>query len=87
MSNIGENVKAARLKANLTQSQLATDVRVTRNYIAQIESGRRKPAIELLVKISKATEVGVSELLKGDKFLEALRLKFFEEAQELLHQQ
>lgn len=86
MNEIGENTKAARLKAGLTQNQLAAHIQVTRNYVAQIESGRRKPALGLLVKISEATKVSVSDLLKGDKFLEDLRSKFFEEAKRVVTQ-
>jgi putative transcriptional regulator len=80
MNSIGENVRAARMKARLSQEQLAERVSVSRNYITQIETGRRRPAIKLLEALSDAMTTPVSTLLAGDPFIEKLRKEFFAEA-------
>jgi transcriptional regulator with XRE-family HTH domain len=80
MNAIGENVRAARVKARLSQEQLAERVSVSRNYITQIETGRKRPAIKLLEAISDAMSTPVSALLDGDPFIEKIRQEFYAEA-------
>jgi transcriptional regulator with XRE-family HTH domain len=83
MNQIAKNVRAARLKAGLTQGQLADLTLVSRNYITQIETGRKKPAIKTLSVISKATKTSVSELLDGDEFIEKIKSEMLDRAKKL----
>lgn len=52
----GERLKTYRLKAGLTQGQLAEKTRTTGSYISSIERGRANPTLDLIVKL--AEEVG-----------------------------
>jgi len=64
-SRIAENVKLYRQKLGLSQDKLSKLADVTYNTIVKIESGANKnPTIETLVKIAKALNVGVDDLLK-----------------------
>jgi transcriptional regulator with XRE-family HTH domain len=83
MNHIANNVRSARLKAGLTQAQLAELTSISRNYIVQIESGRRKPAIKTLDALSKATDTSISELLNGDEFIERLKAEMLDRAKSL----
>lgn len=51
-------------KEPLTQQALATLVKTSRWTINSIETGRRKPSRELIVRIAKATDnaIGLEEL-------------------------
>jgi transcriptional regulator with XRE-family HTH domain len=64
---IGRNIKKARLRADLTQEQLAQLVSVSEGYITFIETGRRRPSLKLLEKIAKRTNTTISDLVKGDR--------------------
>ena len=48
---IGERIRAERLKADLTQSQLAGD-RITRNMLSMIENGEAAPSLDTVVYIA-----------------------------------
>lgn len=60
---VGDRIKAARKKANLTQAQLAEKCGTATITIRQYEAGKREPKLEQLAKISYALGVPVGELL------------------------
>ncbi|HVA06284.1 MAG TPA: helix-turn-helix transcriptional regulator [Acidimicrobiales bacterium] len=51
----GSLVLSARLKAGLTQQQLAARLGVTQPVVAAYESGRRQPTVPTLMKMLAAT--------------------------------
>ena len=55
-TEIAQAVRSARLKANLTQAQLAKKVKSSQSVIARLESGsdKRTPSIPFLSKIAAA---------------------------------
>ena len=61
---IGANVKAARLKANLTQECLAEIVGVHWQTISYIENGKFHASIITFSKLSQALEVSPNQLLE-----------------------
>jgi transcriptional regulator with XRE-family HTH domain len=83
MTEIGKNIRNARVRAGLTQDELAKRASVSRNYITQIETGRKKPAIKMLNGIAKATNSKVSELLEGDEFIEKIMFQMLDRAKEV----
>ena len=62
---IGQRIQRARTALGLTQETLAEKVQVSTNYFSKIETGREKPNLELLGKISVAIDVSLAELLTG----------------------
>jgi DNA-binding XRE family transcriptional regulator len=62
---IGENVKAARLKANLTQECLAELAGVHWQTVSHIENGRFPFSIVTFFKISQALVTSPNRLLEG----------------------
>lgn len=62
MSTIGLNIKAAREKAGLNQSQLAEKARITKAAISRYESGLREPRVEHLKAIATALNIPISDL-------------------------
>ena len=58
-------LKDLRAKRDLTQQDLAKRAKVTRSYIALLESGRkRNPSVAIARKLAKALGVPVGELLE-----------------------
>ena len=55
-----------RKEKNLTQSTLASMLNVTQGTISMIESGERKPSFDLLVKLAKALDVSIDDLIEKE---------------------
>ena len=56
-SEIGNKIKTLRLKSNLTQEQLADDLKVHSNYIYLIEKGKRNITLIKFIKLIKILNV------------------------------
>lgn len=54
----GEDVKAIRVKLNLTQSEFAALLGVTQNCISYVETGQRPLTGKLRIKIAQTFGVG-----------------------------
>lgn len=52
--NVFDQIKERRLALGMTRQQLADASGLARTYIADVESGRRNPAVKNLQKIAKA---------------------------------
>ena len=65
---VGRRIKTVRQEKGMTQAQLADhkDVKVTKNYIYLIESGKAAPAEKLVKDIAKAFGVSETWLLTGE---------------------
>lgn len=64
MSRLGEAIRNARQKIGMTQEELAVELNTTKSTISKYELGKRKPHIDQLSKIAKATKTTVSELVE-----------------------
>ncbi len=62
---LGDRLRAGRSAKGLTQAKLAEAVGVSNNYISMLERGQKLPTIDTLIKLAKAADTSVSELL-GD---------------------
>ncbi len=60
----GAVLKKAREKRSLTQAALAKKVGVHQVTIARLETGERRPSMDLLQRLAKALKVKVRDLLK-----------------------
>lgn len=61
---IGKNLKHYRAQAEITQHRVAEICGVSDQQIRDIEAGRKKPSIDLLVRIASALKVESSHLLE-----------------------
>jgi transcriptional regulator with XRE-family HTH domain len=71
--HLGAYIVEARKKYGLTQLELAELLEVTRNYIAQLEIGRRLPSLELLVKLSVLTAQTPDDLIRDEPIVQKIR--------------
>ena len=60
---IGKRIQKSRTTAGFTQEMLSEKIGVSANYLSKVEGGHERPNLELLGKISVATDVSLTELL------------------------
>lgn len=61
-TDFGNNVRKVRIQKNLTQQQLATDLRIHKDYLGKIERGKTNFSIAVMMKIAKCLDVDLSDL-------------------------
>ena len=61
---IGRSIKAARMDANLTQDKVYLSIPLSRTFYQEIEAGRANPSLFVLLAISRAIGVPISDLLR-----------------------
>lgn len=75
MRDIGKNIKELRTRQNMTQDELAERLYVTRQTVSNYETGKSRPDVEMLVKISEVLRTDVQQLIYGLQSTEADRQK------------
>ncbi len=61
---LGMKIQELRTKRAMTQEILAKKARLSRGYLARVETGRHEPTLTTLRKLAKALGVPVTELLE-----------------------
>ncbi|MGI6622873.1 MAG: helix-turn-helix transcriptional regulator [Clostridiaceae bacterium] len=59
---LGAAIKNARMEKKITQEQLAEMVGITSIHLKQLESGRRKPSIDVLYALSRTLNISVDSI-------------------------
>src|SRR5688500_8848284 len=62
--DIGQRVRSERRKKNLTVAALAVASSLSKGFISQIESGRSRPSLDSLRRISAALDVPLSSMVE-----------------------
>ena len=62
---LGMRIRYLRKQLNISQLDLSVESDVNRNYISDLEKGRRNPTILILNKIAIALNTDLSNLFKG----------------------
>jgi transcriptional regulator with XRE-family HTH domain len=65
LEQLGMRIRYLRKRKGWSQEDLALEANVNKNYICDLEKGRRNPTLKLLEKISLAFNITISELTKG----------------------
>ena len=63
LKELGDTVRARRLKAGYSQEEFSNRAGLHRTYISHLEQGLRNPTYVTLQKIAEALECTVEELL------------------------
>jgi len=67
MKRFGEKLRRLRKHHHLTLQQLARELGYTaHSHISQIESGKKKPTAEFVLKVSVLFDVTTDQLLKDE---------------------
>jgi transcriptional regulator with XRE-family HTH domain len=59
----GVALRAYRMNRGLTQEQLGVRVNVVRSYICTLESGKKQPSLNMLLRIAAALDVTPGQLM------------------------
>jgi len=59
----GVSLKRIRTKRGMTQERLAELTGISTNFVSELERGLKAPGLVVIVKLSKALDVSVHELL------------------------
>lgn len=62
---VGRNIAEARKKAGLTQHKLANRMFIHPNDVSRVENGRTCPRLTTLLRIARALEVPLTDLVRG----------------------
>jgi transcriptional regulator with XRE-family HTH domain len=60
---LGKEFRKARLKAGLTQEDLAAKSRLTREYVSLLELDKRMPTLPVFVRLCRAMRISAPDLL------------------------
>jgi len=67
MGRFGEKLRALRKQRGMTLRELAEALGfATHGYVGDLESGRRKPSLDLAVKVADLFEVPLDQLARDD---------------------
>lgn len=64
LKTIGLNIKAERIKKELSQEQLAELINTSRNTISLIERGKQNLSILKFIAIAKVLKIDINDLIK-----------------------
>ena len=62
---IGKRIKEIRTRRNIPQTMLAAKAEISEPYLSNIECGKKKASIEVLIRIANALDTTVDCLLSG----------------------
>lgn len=69
---LGMRIRYLRSLRKWSQEDLALEANINRNYICDLENGRRNPSLDILERISDAFGITLSELFRGIETIEGL---------------
>lgn len=62
---LGMRIRYLRKQIGWSQEDLALEANINKNYICDLENGRRNPSLDILERIATAFNVSLSELFRG----------------------
>ena len=71
---IGLRIRKQRIKARMSQEQLAEAIEASPQYISHIETARKKASLEMIVNIANVLDTSVDQLIAGNQTLESAEL-------------
>ncbi len=74
MSKIGERIKTARKRADLSQEALADRIHVNRSYLSLVENGKSSPTYEFMEKVSGGLGINTEDLVLGQTITDFVKL-------------
>jgi transcriptional regulator with XRE-family HTH domain len=64
---LGEELRKARLKAGMTQEELAGKARLTREYVSLLELNKRMPTLPVFVRVCQSMNLSAPSLFGQDR--------------------
>jgi len=64
--NLGDKIKSLRKNQNMSQSELASYLKINRNHLSRIETNKSEPTSSMIKSLSKLFGVSVTSLLGAE---------------------
>ncbi len=64
-AQLGKRIAYLRKKKKMSQLDLSVEANINKNYISDLERGRRNPTLMILSRICKALDCDLSTLFQG----------------------
>lgn len=75
MERFGEKLRALRIRKGLTLKQLALELGLSSHgYISELECGKKKPTVDIVVAIAELFNITTDELIKDDIEINYIKL-------------
>jgi transcriptional regulator with XRE-family HTH domain len=71
----GTSLRETRKRRGLSQERLAELTGLSTNYVGEMERGLKAPGLPVIVRLARALDVGVNDLLRGFTEATIRRLK------------
>lgn len=65
LAGVGDRLRALRRRRGVTLADLATETGISVSTLSRLESGKRRPTLELLLPLVRAHQVPLDELVGG----------------------
>ena len=66
MATIGERIKARRVELGKTQEEIATEAKITKGFLSDVENGRRNVGADTLLELATALRLSLDYLMTGE---------------------
>lgn len=63
--SLGAVIKNLRMRAGISQEELADRASIHRTYVSQLERGLKSPTIQMLFQLAKALKASPSDILRS----------------------
>ena len=85
---LGEKVKQLRKNKGISQEELAVMLKINRNYLSRIETGKSEPTSTILKHIAEIFKIDLNSLLeiKSDEDSTTNKMKYITENCKYLHE-
>ncbi len=67
LQQLGKRIVFLRSEKGWSQLTLSLEANINRNYLSDLERGRRNPTLKILEKITTALSIDLATLFKGIK--------------------
>jgi transcriptional regulator with XRE-family HTH domain len=67
---LGKRIAYLRSQHGWSQLDLSIEANINKNYLSDLERGRRNPSLVILTRLARVFNMDLSQLLKGITFLE-----------------
>jgi transcriptional regulator with XRE-family HTH domain len=65
LAEVGSRLRRARAERRITLTELAAETGISKSTLSRLETGRRKPSLELLLPIAQAHQVSLGNLVEA----------------------
>jgi DNA-binding XRE family transcriptional regulator len=65
LDSLAKRIASLRKSKSITQEKLAADADIDRVALANIETGKRRPTVTTVYRISRALNIRIEDIFKG----------------------